>query len=49
LDVGPPGQAANNIMPIAVVGDKLREMAMKYPMIGNNNIWQISPMIMAFG
>tara|TARA_R110002050_G_scaffold350_10_gene2392 strand:+ start:8826 stop:9101 length:276 start_codon:yes stop_codon:yes gene_type:complete len=38
LDVGPPGQAANSIMPMAVVGDKFREMAMIYPIIGNNNI-----------
>ena len=38
LDVAPPGQAARSIMPIAIVGDRLRYVAIKYPMIGKTTI-----------
>jgi hypothetical protein len=49
LDVGPPGQAANNITPMAVIGDRSRPIAIKYPRIGRMIIWLVSPIIMAFG
>jgi len=49
FDVGPPGHATNNIIPIAIVGDTCRVVAKTKPMKGKSRIWQNKPMNMAFG
>jgi hypothetical protein len=34
---------------MAVVGDRLRVMAIRYPIVGNNNIWHTRPITIALG
>lgn len=49
LEVGPPGQAARIMIPMAISGCKVKTDIKVNPIKGNNTNWQIRPNMMALG
>ena len=49
LLVGPPGETAKTIRPIAIIGSRLKIWVIKNAIIGNNKIWLVNPRSTAFG